>query len=106
MGLIVQKFGGTSVADADKIKSSAAKVIKAHLDGNRVIVIVSAMGKTTNGLIDMAYAICDNPDSRELDMLISTGEQISISLMAMALHSLGYPAISLTGGQVGIETDS
>ncbi|MGR3319542.1 MAG: aspartate kinase [Candidatus Anammoxibacter sp.] len=106
MGLIVQKFGGTSVADADKIKSSASKVIKAHLDGNRVIVIVSARGKTTNELIDMAYAICDNPDSRELDMLVSTGEQISISLMAMAIHSLGYPAISLTGGQVGIKTDS
>ena len=106
MGLIVQKFGGTSVANAEKIKSSASKVIKAYEDGNRVIVVVSARGSTTNELIDMAYAICDNPDSRELDMLVSTGEQISISLMAMAIHSLGYPAISLTGGQVGIKTDS
>lgn len=94
------------MADADRIRSAASKVIKSHLEGNRVIVVVSARGKTTDELIDMAFAICDNPDSRELDMLVSTGEQISISLMAMAIHSLGYPAISLTGGQVGITTDS
>ena len=106
MGLIVQKFGGTSVADAERIKSAASKIVKSHLDGNRVIVVVSARGKTTDELVNMAYAISDNPASRELDMLLSTGEQITISLMAMAIHSLGYPAISLTGSQVGIRTDS
>lgn len=106
MGLVVQKFGGSSLADAEKIKSAALRIVKTHLDGNQVIVVVSARGNTTDELIDMAYSICDNPDSRELDMLVSTGEQISISLMAMAIHSLGYPAISLTGGQVGIRTDS
>ena len=106
MGLIVQKFGGTSVADAERIKSAASRIVKSHLDGNRVIVVVSARGKTTDELLKMAYAINDNPDSRELDMLLSTGEQITISLMAMAIHSLGHPAISLTGSQVGIRTDS
>ncbi len=106
MGLIVQKFGGTSVADADRIKAAASKIIKTHQEGNQVIVIVSARGKTTDELLKMAFEICDAPDTRELDMLVSTGEQISISLMAMAIHSLGYPAISLTGGQVGIRTDN
>ena len=106
MGLIVQKFGGSSLADAEKIKSAAARIVKAYLDDNQVIVVVSARGKTTDELINMAYSICDKPDSRELDMLVSTGEQISISLMAMAIHSLGHPAISFTGGQVGIRTDS
>lgn len=106
MGLIVQKFGGSSVADAERIKSAASIIAKTHLEGNQVIVIVSARGKTTDELIKMACEISDKPSSRELDMLISTGEQISISLMAMALHTLGAPAISLTGGQVGITTDS
>lgn len=106
MGLIVQKFGGSSVADAERIKAAASKIIKAHLEGNSVIVVVSARGKTTDELMGMAFAICDKPDSREVDMLVSTGEQISISLMAMAIHAQGCPAISLTGGQVGITTDS
>lgn len=106
MGLIVQKFGGSSIADVEKIKSAASKVIKSQSEGNQVIVVVSARGKTTDELIDMAFAINKIPDSRELDMLVSTGEQISISLMAMAIHAQGYSAISLTGGQVGIRTDS
>ena len=106
MGLIVQKFGGSSIADVEKIKSAASKVIKSQSEGNQVIVIVSARGKTTDELIDIAFAINKTPDSRELDMLVSTGEQISISLMAMAIHAQGYSAISLTGGQVGIRTDS
>lgn len=106
MGLVVQKFGGTSVANAERIKSAASTVVKTYLEGNRVIVVVSARARTTDDLIDLAHEICDNPHSRELDMLVSTGEQISISLMAMAIQSLGYSAISLTGGQVGIVTDS
>ncbi len=106
MGLIVQKFGGTSVANAERIKAAASIIARTHLDGNQVIVVVSARGKTTDELLKMACEISEKPSSRELDMLISTGEQISISLMAMAIQSLGYPAISLTGGQVGITTDS
>lgn len=106
MGLIVQKFGGTSVADADRIKAAAQRVIKACQDGNKVIVVVSARGKSTDELVNLAYAISDNPSTRELDMLLSTGEQVSIALMAMGIQALGYPAISFTGGQVGIITDS
>ena len=106
MGLIVQKFGGTSVSNAERIKAAASRIVKTHLENNQVIVVVSARGKTTDELLEMACEISDKPSSRELDVLISTGEQISMSLMAMAIHALGYPAISLTGGQVGITTDS
>ncbi len=106
MGLIVQKFGGTSVADAERIHRAARRAIKAKLAGHQVVVVVSAMGKTTDKLIELAHQITDDPPKREMDMLLSTGEQVSIALMAMAIHSAGYDAISLTGGQVGLFTDS
>jgi len=106
MGLIVQKFGGTSVADAEKIYRAARRAVRAKLDGNQVVVVVSAMGDTTDRLIDLARQISDNPPRRELDMLLSTGEQVSIALMAMAINELGHEAVSLTGGQVGLITDN
>lgn len=105
MALIVQKFGGSSVADAEKIKNVARKVIREREKGNDVVVVVSAMGKTTDNLLALAHQITDKPDPREIDMLLATGEQVSIALLAMAIHSLGYPAISFTGPQVGIWTD-
>ena len=106
MGLIVQKFGGTSVANAERIKAAAKRIVETYKAGNKVIVVVSARGQTTDELIDLANELTDNPSTREMDMLLSTGEQISIALVAMAIHALGYPAGSFTGGQVGIVTDS
>lgn len=106
MGLVVQKYGGTSVGDIDKIKKVARRIGDTKAEGNNVIVVVSAMGKMTDELVDLAYQISDSPDEREFDMLLSTGEQISVALLAMALHALGHEAISFTGGQVGIRTDS
>jgi len=106
LALIVQKYGGSSVADPEKIKNVARRVIETKRQGNDVIVVVSAMGKTTDSLLDLASKITDDPDPREIDMLLSTGEQISIAVMAMAIHSLGEPAISMTGPQVGILTDN
>jgi aspartate kinase len=105
VGIIVQKFGGTSVADAEKVKNAAKRVVRTHEAGNRVVVVVSAMGDTTNRLIRLANEVSENPPERELDMLLSTGEQVSIALLAMAVSELGYQAISLTGTQVGILTD-
>jgi aspartate kinase len=107
MALVVQKFGGTSVADPEKILAAARKAIRAQQGGNQVVVVVSAMGHNTDLLIELANKV--NPDSapaREMDMLLSTGEQVSVALMAMAVHSLGHKAISLTGAQMGIQTDS
>jgi aspartate kinase len=106
MGLIVQKFGGSSVADAAKIKSAASKAIKAKLEGNQVVMVVSAMGDTTDDLIDLAHQITPHPPKREMDQLLSTGEQQAIALMAMAIHAAGHGSISFTGGQVGLMTDS
>lgn len=106
MGLIVQKFGGTSVADSEKIKNVARAVVKEKLAGNDVIVVVSAMGHTTDNLVKLAREITSHPSDREMDMLLSTGEQISMSLLAMAINELGYSAISLTGLQVGIKTEN
>jgi len=106
MGIIVQKFGGTSVADADKIQSAARRAIRAQQDGNQVVMVVSAMGRQTDYLVDLAKQICDAPPAREMDMLLSTGEQVSVALMAMAIHALGREAVSLTGAQIGIHTDS
>ncbi|MCL4203399.1 MAG: aspartate kinase [Pirellulaceae bacterium] len=106
MSLIVQKFGGTSVADCEKILAAARKAIRAHQDGHQVVMVVSAMGKQTDQLIQLANQITDRPAAREMDMLLSTGEQVSVSLMAMAIHSLGYNAVSLTGAQIGIRTDA
>jgi len=106
MSIVVQKFGGTSVADCEKIRAAARKAVRAHQAGHRVVVVVSAMGKHTDILIQLAEEICDDAPAREMDMLLSTGEQISVSLMAMAIHDLGYDAVSLTGAQIGIRTDS
>lgn len=106
MGVVVQKFGGTSVATAERIKEAARKAIRAKVAGHQVVVVVSARGDTTDDLIEMALEITDNPPAREMDMLLATGEQISIALMAMAVHKLGERAISFTGPQIGIVTDS
>jgi aspartate kinase len=106
MPLIVQKFGGTSVADSQKILAAARKAIRAQQAGNRVVTVVSAMGKNTDVLVDLAHEITDRPSAREMDMLLSTGEQVSVALMAMAIHALGHEAISMTGAQIGIRTDS
>src|SRR3989338_1298816 len=106
MQLIVQKFGGTSVADATRMKAAAKRAVDAHSAGNRVIVVVSARGKMTDELLELAYEINDNPSTRELDSLLSTGEQMSSALMAMAIHSFGIPAVSFVGRQIGITTDS
>lgn len=106
MPLIVQKFGGTSVADSKKVLNAARKAIRAQQEGNQVVVVVSAMGKNTDVLIDLAHEISERPPDREMDMLLSTGEQVSVALMAMAIDSLGHQAISMTGAQIGIRTDS
>ncbi len=105
MSIIVQKFGGSSVADAEKIHRAARRAIKARLDGHQVVMVVSAMGKTTDKLIALANEVNPNPPKREMDMLMTTGEQVSISLMAMAICAAGHQAISFTGGQVGMITD-
>ncbi len=106
MSLIVQKFGGTSVADTEKILAAARMAIRAQHEGHQVVMVVSAMGKNTDMLVGMAAEITDAPSDREMDMLLSTGEQVSVALMAMAIHALGAKAVSLTGGQIGIRTDS
>src|SRR4030042_1305987 len=106
MALVVQKYGGSSVADADKINNVARRIVATKEKGNEVVVVVSAMGKTTDELIQLAGKINPKPQERELDVLLSTGEIVSSTLMAMALHNMGYKAISLSGPQAGIETDA
>jgi len=106
MALIVQKYGGSSVADAGRIKNVARRIAAARDEGNQVVVVVSAMGDTTDELIDLAHQITDRPDVREFDTLLSTGELVSSTLLAMALKEMGYQAISLSGAQAGIKTDS
>jgi len=106
MALIVQKYGGSSVADAKKIRNVARRIAKAKDEGNQVVVVVSAMGKTTDDLIELAYQVNEQPGDRELDVLLSTGEIVSSTLLALALESLGHKAVSLTGAQAGIQTDS
>jgi aspartate kinase len=106
MSLIVQKFGGSSVANSEKIMAAARKAVRAQQQGHQVVMVVSAMGKNTDGLIALAKEITDQPPAREMDMLLSTGEQVSVALMAMAIHALGGEAVSLTGAQIGIKTDS
>ena len=112
MGLIVQKYGGTSVADAERIHRAAARAVATKNRGNRVVVVVSAMGDTTDDLVDLAKAVCTfgdkpyAPPKREMDQLLATGEQVTIALMAMALHAQGHDAISFTGGQIGLVTDA
>lgn len=106
MGLIVQKFGGSSVANADRIMNVANIITNTYNDGNMVVVVVSAQGDTTDDLIEKAKEINPEASCREMDMLLSTGEQISISLLAMAIEKLGFPVKSLTGWQAGIQTGS
>ena len=104
-GLVVQKFGGSSVANVERIQNVAKRVVAYRKKGFDLVVVVSALGDTTDELIDLAAKITDEPSEREMDMLLSTGEQISVALLAMAIHKLGYEAISFTGAQVGIITD-
>lgn len=104
--IIVKKFGGTSVGSIEKIKNIAKRIKRDRENNEKLVIVVSAMGKTTNYLVDQAKEISDHPSPRELDMLLSTGEQVSISLLSMALQAIGVDAISLTGGQSGIQTNS
>ena len=106
MALIVQKYGGTSVGTVERIQEVVKRIIKTVRAGNSVVVVVSAMGKTTDGLVKLANEISQSPSRREMDMLLATGEQVSMSLVSMALQEAGQPAISLTGAQVGIITEA
>ncbi|RAK21332.1 aspartate kinase [Anoxybacillus vitaminiphilus] len=106
MEIIVQKFGGTSVGSIERIQNVANRVIEEANNGNKVVVVVSAMGKTTDELVNLAKQISKNPSKREMDMLLTTGEQVSIALLTMALKEKGYDAVSLTGWQAGIETEA
>lgn len=106
MGIRVQKYGGSSLANARRIRAVADRIIASRGDGEPVVVVVSAMGDTTDELIELARQLADDPDDRELDLLLSTGETISCTLMAMTLRHRGYEAISLTGAQAGIKTDT
>lgn len=105
MALIVQKYGGTSVGNTDRIRNVAARVAKYHAKGDKIVVVVSAMSGVTDNLIKLAKDIMPLPDEREMDVLLATGEQTTIALTAIALHSIGVPAVSLTGAQAGIVTD-
>ncbi|HYQ14080.1 MAG TPA: aspartate kinase [Solirubrobacterales bacterium] len=104
--IVVMKFGGTSVAEPDDIRRAAGRIVAARQAGKRVVAVLSARGKTTDELVHMAHEVSDTPAAREMDMLLSTGERISCALCAMAIHDLGHNAISLTGSQAGIVTDS
>jgi len=105
-GLVVMKFGGTSVANAEKLQAVARRLVAARENGHRVVAVLSAMGRTTDELLDLAHQVSAQPQARELDMLISVGERISCALAAMAIIELGHDAISLTGSQAGIVTDT
>ena len=104
MALLVKKFGGTSVGDIKKIQNIATTICQSKEAGNEIVVVVSAMGQTTDNLNCLAESISKKPNERELDMLLSTGEQVTIALLSMALNEYGIPAISMTGSQVGIIT--
>ena len=106
MALIVQKYGGSSVADTEAMKRVAQRIVDTHNAGHRVVVVVSAMGDTTDDLLDSAAALTDNPPEREMDILLSAGERISMALLAMAVNELGVEARAYTGAQAGIKTDS
>ncbi len=106
MAIIVQKYGGSSAADAEKIKNVARRVVAAKQKGNQVVVVISAMGDSTDKLISLAHEVTNQPDDRELDVLLSTGEIVSSTLLAMAIKFLGHKAISLSGAQAGIHTDA
>src|SRR6476659_4296745 len=106
MGLVVQKYGGSSVSDAERIKRVAERIVATRKAGSDVVVVVSAMGDTTDELLDLAQQVSPLPPGRELDMLLTAGERISMALLAMAIQSLGYPAESFTGSQAGVLTTS
>jgi len=106
MAIVVQKYGGSSVADADKIRNVARRIAASFNKGNKVVVVVSAMGDTTDDLIELAGKINPNPEPREMDLLLSTGEIVSSTLLSMALHAMGFSAVALSGPQAGISTDS
>ena len=106
MTLLVQKYGGSSVADAARILNVARRIVRDKGQGAEIVAVVSAMGDTTDELIQLANTVSDSPDPRELDLLLSTGELVSCTLLTMALRSLGYDAISLSGSQAGIHTDT
>jgi aspartate kinase len=106
MALLVQKFGGTSVADVERIQAVARRIARCREDGHDLVIVVSAMGHSTDELTGLARALCSDPPQRELDMLLATGEQVSIALLSMALHAVGVPAVSMTGTQAGIITES
>lgn len=106
IGLVVQKYGGSSVRDAERVMNVAKRITDTYKEGNNVVVVVSAQGDTTDDLIEKAYEINPSPSKREMDVLLSTGEQISISLLAMAIEKLGYPVVSMTGWQAGFKTNS
>ena len=106
MALIVCKFGGTSVSSPERIQNVAKRLVARKQEGNDVVAVVSAMGKTTDELVGLARALNANPPAREMDRLLSTGEQVSMSLLAMAIEARGYKAMSFTGRQAGIETDA
>ncbi len=106
MAIVVQKYGGSSVADADKIRNVARKISESFKKGTQVVAVVSAMGDTTDNLIELAGRITPNPEPREMDLLLSTGEIVSSTLLAMTLHAMGYKAVALSGPQAGISTDS
>src|SRR6476646_3516985 len=102
--LVVQKYGGSSLAPAERIRAAALRIARTARSGRPVIVVVSAMGDTTDELIELAYQVAPRPDDREMDLLLSTGETVSATLMAMALHDMSQPAVSLTGAQAGIHS--
>src|SRR5205807_2247301 len=106
VSLVVQKFGGTSVADPDRIRAVADHVARIRREGHDVVVVVSAMGKTTDDLIRLAQDVCPDPAGREMDMLLTAGERISMALLCMAIETRGVPAASFTGSQAGIVTDT
>ncbi len=106
MALVVQKFGGTSLADAERIRKVACRVVETYRSGSSVVVVVSAMGRSTDALVDLATQITDTPHPREMDMLLTAGERISMALVAMAIEAHGVPAVSFTGSQAGILTTS
>ncbi|MFM7892075.1 MAG: aspartate kinase, partial [Actinomycetota bacterium] len=106
MSLIVQKYGGTSVADPERMRNVARHIAATRAAGHDLVVVVSAMGKATDNLLQLAHQVSTNPPSREMDMLLTTGERISMALLCMALHDVGVDAMSFTGSQVGIITDT
>ena len=106
MGLIVQKYGGTSVADPDRIRAVADHVVRSHRAGNQVVVVVSAMGKSTDDFVRLAHDVSSDPHGREMDMLLTAGERISMALLCMAIIDMGLHAVSFTGSQAGIVTDT